>query len=139
MAASSANAASSSGGGGGGAGSAGRAGSAGDNDSDSVLVADIQVVGVEPTAFKQLLRYIYTGSCAEGALEAMADHLYEVADHYGVPEPQQLAARQMTASLNAEKVCEFFALAHAHENEMLTGTMRRSRSGDRARCWRRRR
>ena len=82
-------------------------------------MADIQVVGVEPTAFKQLLRYIYTGSCAEGALEAMADHLYEAADRFGVPELQQLAARQMTASLDAEKVCDYFALAHAHEDDML--------------------
>ena len=33
--------------------------------------------------------------------------------------PSLLAARQMTASLDAEKVCDYFALAHAHEDDML--------------------
>ena len=34
-----------------------------------------QVEDVEPQAFKQVLRFMYTDECEEGALEAMADHL----------------------------------------------------------------
>ena len=62
---------------------------------------------------------MYTGQCSDGALEAMADHLYEAADKFGVPELQAQATSVMTKALSAEKVCDYFALAHAHEDAEL--------------------
>jgi len=81
--------------------------------------AAIPIEDMEPAVFKQLLRWIYTGQCEGGALAAMADHLYEAAGKFGLPLLQAAAQRQMLASLDAAKVCDYFALAHAHEDEAL--------------------
>jgi hypothetical protein len=75
---------------------------------------------VEPAVFRQLLRWLYTGQCEEGAVDAMADHLFEAAAKFGVPSLQALASQTMVAALDAEKLCDFFALAHAHDDEELT-------------------
>ena len=49
----------------------------------------------------------------------MADHLFEAAGKFGLPALQAAAAQQMLASLAAENVCDYFALAHAHEHQDL--------------------
>ena len=74
----------------------------------------ITIEGTPPAVFQQLLRWAYAGQCAEGALGAMADHLFEAAGKFGLPALQAAAAQQMLAALAAENVCDFFALAHAH-------------------------
>jgi alpha-tubulin suppressor-like RCC1 family protein len=79
----------------------------------------IEVEGVEPAVFRQLLRWLYTGQCEEGAIDAMADHLFEAAAKFSVDDLQALASRTMVAALNAEKLCDYFALAHAHDDEEL--------------------
>jgi speckle-type POZ protein len=79
----------------------------------------IEVEDVEPAVFKQLLRWIYTGQCEEGAIEAMADHLLEAAAKFGLPSLQALASRTMVTALDAEKLCDYFALAHAHDDKEL--------------------
>ena len=80
----------------------------------------IAIEGTAPAAFKQLLRFAYTGCCEDGALAAMADHLFEAAGKFGLPLLQAAARRQMLSSLDAAKVCDYFALAHAHEDGELT-------------------
>ena len=79
----------------------------------------IEVEDVEPAVFKQLLRWLYTGRCEEGAIDAMADHLFMAAAKFGVADLQALASRTMLAALDAEKLCDYFALAHAHDDEEL--------------------
>jgi len=81
--------------------------------------AAIEVEDVEPAVFRQLLRWVYTGQCEEGAIEAMADHLLVAAAKFGVADLQALASRTMVAALDAEKLCDYFALAHAHDDEEL--------------------
>lgn len=79
----------------------------------------IAIEGTAPAAFKQLLRFAYTGCCEDGALAAMADHLFEAAGKFGLPTLQAAARQQMVSALDAAKVCDYFALAHAHEDEAL--------------------
>ena len=79
----------------------------------------ITIEGTPPAVFQQLLRWAYAGQCAEGALGAMADHLFEAAGKYALPALQAAAAQQMLAALAAENVCDFFALAHAHGDAAL--------------------
>ena len=79
----------------------------------------ITIEGTPPAVFQQLLRWAYAGQCAEGALGAMADHLFEAAGKYALPALQAAAAQQMIAALAAENVCDFFALAHAHGDAAL--------------------
>ena len=74
---------------------------------------------MQPAVFKQLLRWVYTGRCEEGAIDAMADHLFEAAAKYSIADLQALASRTMVAALDAEKLCDYFALAHAHDDEEL--------------------
>ena len=81
--------------------------------------AAIPIEGTEPAVFKQLLRWIYTGQCEGGALAAMADHLFEAGGKFGVPALQAAAQRQMIADLAVAKVCDYFALARAHDDEEL--------------------
>jgi len=85
----------------------------------AAAVTAIEVEDVEPAVFRQLLRWLYTGRCEEGAVDAMADHLFEAAAKFGVADLQALASRTMLAALNAEKLCDYFALAHAHDDEEL--------------------
>ena len=79
----------------------------------------IAIEGTAPAVFRQLLRWAYAGQCAEGALGAMADHLFEAAGQYELPALQAAAAQQMLASLAAANVCDYFALAHAHGDAAL--------------------
>ena len=70
-------------------------------------------------AFKQLLRFVYMGRCAAGALGAMPDHLLDASAAHGMGELHALSARALMLSVTAENVCDYFALAHAHEHEDL--------------------
>ena len=79
------------------------------------------VAGTEPGAFRQLLRYVYTGRCEPGALAAMPAHLLGAPAKHGVQQLQELSAQAMVLSLTAENVCDFFAQAHAHEHGELGG------------------
>eukprot|EP00937_MAST-01D_sp_MAST-1D-sp2_P006177 g6177.t1 len=79
----------------------------------------VPVADTEPAAFRQLLRYVYTGQCEPGALAAMPAHLLDVSAKHGIQQLQELSAQAMVLSLAAENVCDFFAQAHAHEHEEL--------------------
>jgi hypothetical protein len=49
----------------------------------------------------------------------MADHLFAAAAQFGVGELQALASRALAAKLAPETVCDYFALAHAHDDDEL--------------------
>ena len=67
----------------------------------------------------ELLRFVYTGRCDAGALGAMPDHLLDASAAHGMDELHALSARALMLSLSVENVCDYFALAHAHEHEDL--------------------
>jgi hypothetical protein len=89
------------------------------SSSSSDAAAPVPLDGTNPLAFKQLLRFLYTGRCEAGALDAMADHLFAAAAQFGVDELQALASRALVAKLAPETVCDYFALAHAHDDDEL--------------------
>jgi len=62
---------------------------------------------------------MYTGRCEDGALDAMADHLFVVSAQFGVSDLHALASRVLVAKLEPETVCDFFTLGHAHDNDEL--------------------
>ena len=77
------------------------------------------ITDTAPAAFKQLLRFVYTGRCEAGALGAMPDHLLGAAAAHGMEELHALSARALMLSVTVENVCDYFALAHAHEHQDL--------------------
>jgi hypothetical protein len=87
--------------------------------SSSAAESAIAVPDVEPAAFAELLRFLYAGTCSEGALAAMPAHLFEAAAKYAVGDLQALASRELVESLNAQTACDYFALAHAHDDDVL--------------------
>ena len=70
-------------------------------------------------AFRQMLRFVYTGQCEADALEAMAEHLFEAGDKFGIVGLRNVARKKIMETLAPEKVCDAFSLAHAHEDEVL--------------------
>ena len=63
------------------------------------LIFFIQVQDVHHVALKQMLRFIYTDECQEGALEEMADHLLVAAGKYQLGRLQVLCELQLIKSL----------------------------------------
>eukprot|EP00937_MAST-01D_sp_MAST-1D-sp2_P002780 g2780.t1 len=75
--------------------------------------------GVEPAASKELLRFVHTGSCTQGALAAMPGHLLGAPARHGVGALQGMPVRAMGTLVCVENVCNCFALAHMHGNQHL--------------------
>ena len=95
------------------------AASSSSNNADGDGRCTIAITDTAPAAFKQLLRFVYTGRCEAGALGAMPDHLLDASAAHGMGELHALSARALMLSVTAENVCDYFALAHAHEHEDL--------------------
>ena len=49
----------------------------------------------------------------------MPDHLLDASAAHGMDQLHALSARALLLSVAAENVCDYFALAHAHEHEDL--------------------
>ena len=87
----------------------------------ATTMANITITDIEPPAFAELLRFVYTGGCSDGAMDEMSAHLYEAAAKYGVADLQAEASRVLVAALLPDNVCDYFALAHAHDDATLKG------------------
>ena len=70
-----------------------------DSDSDGLTITDI-----EPDVFEQLLRWMYTGELAEGALETadMAEHCLMGANRYELGGLKQLCEAKLCEGLTVE-------------------------------------
>ena len=97
----------------------GAAAAASSSSSSSEARCTIAIENTAPAAFKQLLRFVYTGRCEAGALAAMPDHLLAASAAHGVDELHALSASALMLSVTVENACDYFALAHAHEHEDL--------------------
>ena len=51
--------------------------------------------GMDPAAFREFLRYLYTDAVPDDVLEAMPGHLLDLADKYGVETIKTLPARKI--------------------------------------------
>ena len=89
------------------------------SSSSSEARCTIAIENTAPAAFKQLLRFVYTGRCEAGALAAMPDHLLAASAAHGVDELHALSASALMLSVTVENACDYFALAHAHDNQDL--------------------
>lgn len=53
-------------------------------DGVEATTGNVVIQDIDPIAFKQLLRFLYTDECEDGAMEAMAEHLYVAAGKYQI-------------------------------------------------------
>ena len=77
------------------------------------------VEDIEPEAFKQMLRFIYTDSCEAGAVEAMADHLLVAATRYQLGRLQVMCELQLSKTLTIENAVDRLLLADLHSADQL--------------------
>lgn len=80
---------------------------------------EITIEDMEPEVLKQMLRFIYTDDCEEGAIEAMADHLLVAACRYQLGRLQVLCEVQLSKSLTAENAADRLALADRNDADQL--------------------
>ena len=79
----------------------------------------ITIKDVEPAVFKELLRFVYSGSCSNDGLSAMADHLLAAASRWRIEDLIEIAALELVDSLDADNLCDRFFLARTYDNETL--------------------
>jgi len=80
---------------------------------------EISIPDLPASAVSELLRFIYTDSCSEGALETLGDQLLAAADKYQVERLRQLCEVELANSLSIENAAERLALAEMHAAEQL--------------------
>ena len=75
---------------------------------------EVHITDVQAPVMKELLRFMYSGRCSNGALQAMAEPLLEAADKYAVDALRLQCEAQLQSSLSAENVLHMLMLADAH-------------------------
>ena len=84
-------------------------------DPEQVKLSKRVVVDdTEPEVFKQLLRYIYTGTMPDLHEESMADPLFLAADKYKIEGLKQECEKRLICLLDLNNVIHMLVLAHTH-------------------------
>jgi len=74
----------------------------------------ISIPDIDPVAFKQLLRFIYTDEVEAGAMEAMADHLYIASTKYQLERLQVMSGLYLSKTLSTTNAVERLLLAETN-------------------------
>jgi len=80
---------------------------------------EITIPDVSLPVAKELLRFIYTDRCSEGAIESQGEQLLAVADKYQVERLRQLCEVELAGSLTIASAADRLALADLHTAEQL--------------------
>jgi len=80
---------------------------------------EVTIEDIDPVAFKQVLRFVYTDACEAGAMEAMADHLLPAARKYQLERLQRMSEAYLSAMLTAENAAQRLRLAELHGSDKL--------------------
>jgi len=83
-----------------------------DSKEGEVIISDVNTL-----VFKEMLRFIYTGSARADAVDL--SELFGIAHRYNVKGLQQFCASKLAASLSAENVAERLVLATTFNQESL--------------------
>jgi speckle-type POZ protein len=84
-----------------------------DNDRfQEGLTRTVHIDDMEPNVFKEMLRYLYTGTVPQ--LEQMAESLFVAADRFQIQGLKFLCQQRMLSKLNKENAIRYLVLAHLH-------------------------
>jgi speckle-type POZ protein len=85
----------------------------------------VVVDDTEPEVFKQLLRYIYTGTMPDLHEESMAEPLFLAADKYKIEGLKEECEKRLIFQLNLNNVIHLLVLAYTHSAaNLLEATMK---------------
>jgi speckle-type POZ protein len=91
-----------------------------DNDRfQEGLTKTVHIDDMEPDVFKEMLRYLYTGTVPQ--LEKMAESLFVAADRFQIQGLKFLCQQRMLSKLNKDNVIRYLVLAHLHSVPELVG------------------
>jgi speckle-type POZ protein len=79
-------------------------------------INETEVTDVTPAAFKQLLRFIYTGYCEVGLL---AEELLVAANKYDIPDLKDICAKELRRNLTADNAVHHLILSDLDQAEDL--------------------
>ena len=79
----------------------------------------VPIEGTTVAAFRQFLRYLYTGVCLEMDQEGMAEQLFLLADCYAVDSLKEECAFILMNSLTINNAVKTLILAHRHPSQEL--------------------
>jgi speckle-type POZ protein len=74
----------------------------------------VQVDDIDPSVFKEMLRYLYTGKTQKLDEDAMTEPLFMAADKYQIEALKDLCEQSLISKLNMQTAVHFLALAHQH-------------------------
>jgi len=84
-----------------------------DNDRfQEGLTKTVHIDDMEPDVFKEMLRYLYTGTVPQ--LEQMTESLFVAADRFQIQGLKFLCQQRMLSKLNKNNAIRYLVLAHLH-------------------------
>jgi speckle-type POZ protein len=79
----------------------------------------IEVDDIEPSVFREMLRYLYTGKAPKLDEDDMTGPLFLAADKYQIVALKDLCEQSLISKLNLETVVRFLAVAHLYTAPLL--------------------
>jgi speckle-type POZ protein len=76
------------------------------------LTRTVHIDDMEPDVFKEMLRYVYTGTVPQ--LEQMVEPLFVAADKYQIEGLKNLCTEQLIQQLHLNKAVRYLMLGHLH-------------------------
>ncbi|XP_065838694.1 speckle-type POZ protein B-like [Oscarella lobularis] len=79
----------------------------------------VEIDDISPEVFKDLLRFIYTGTVAEESLQTNADDLLAASDKYQLDRLRLMCEETLCSNLNSENAADVLVLADRHSGSQL--------------------
>ena len=74
----------------------------------------VEVDDIDPSVFKEMLRYVYTGKAPKLDEDAMTEPLFLAADKYQIKGLMYFCEQSLISKLNIQQVVHYLVLAHLH-------------------------
>ena len=74
----------------------------------------VKIDDIDPSVFKEMLRYLYTGKAPKLDEDAMTEPLFLAADKYQIEALKDLCEHSLIAKLNVQTVVHYLVVAHLY-------------------------
>ena len=74
----------------------------------------VKIDDINPSVFKEMLRYLYTGKAPKLDEDAMTEPLFLAADKYQIEALKDLCEQSLIAKLNVQTVVHYLVVAHLY-------------------------